>query len=42
MNTSVVEGINNTINGIKLRAYGYREEGVLVPQNPGGLRRAPR
>ncbi|WP_230943518.1 transposase, partial [Burkholderia cepacia] len=26
LNTSVVEGINNTIKVIKRRAYGYRDE----------------
>ena len=26
LNTSVVEGINNTINVIKRRAYGYRDQ----------------
>ncbi|MET5115790.1 transposase, partial [Burkholderia pseudomallei] len=26
LNTSVVEGINNTIMVIKRRAYGYRDE----------------
>jgi len=26
LNTSIVEGINNTIKVIKRRAYGYRDE----------------
>ncbi|MBJ9681068.1 transposase, partial [Burkholderia multivorans] len=26
LNTSIVEGINNTIKVIKCRAYGYRDD----------------
>ena len=41
LNTSVVEGINNTIKVIKRRAYWYRDEGYFflkiraaIPGNP--------